>query len=70
MTTGTKIIYTERLLDAHRKSPRTWKGTVIRVDQPEDGWNEGIVVDYPGIKYFGQHVAIFHEMPHACVREA
>jgi len=67
MTTGTKVIWTGISLDARK--PRVFKGTIIRVDPPEDGWNEGIVVEYPKVKYLGQPCAIFHELPSRYVTE-
>ena len=67
MTTGTQIVYTERPMDARK--PRTFKGTVIRVDPPQDDWGAGIVVHYPKVKFRGQPCAIFHEWPSPWARE-
>lgn len=74
MTTGTKIIYTERPMDARK--PRIWEGTVIRVDAPvpEDadgwgGWGAGITVEYTKIKLRGQSCPIFHEWPSLWAKE-
>jgi hypothetical protein len=67
MTTGTKVVWTGISLDSRK--PKVFKGTIIRVDPPEDGWNEGIVVEYPKIKYLGQQCAIFHELPSRYVVE-
>lgn len=68
MTTGTKIIWQAKSLDARKIKPLT--GTVVRVDPPSDGWGEGIMVDYPKVKYLGEHCLIFHEWPSKWAREA
>ena len=68
MTTGTKIVYTERPMDARKA--RTFNGIVTRVDPPEDGWGEGIVVLYPKVKFKGQPALIFHEWPSLWAKEA
>ena len=75
MTTGTKVICTLR---ARQDSPaKVFKGTVIRVDaatEPEEdgtgGWDSGIVVEYPKLKYLGVPCAIFHAWPSPWVCEA
>jgi hypothetical protein len=68
MTTGTNVICTIRPMDA--RPVKVFKGTVIRVDPPEDGWGEGIVVEYPKVKFRGLPCAIFHEWPSLWVKEA
>jgi hypothetical protein len=75
MTTGTKVICTLR--PRQDKKPILYTGTVIRVDaatEPEadgtGGWDSGIVVEYPKVKYRGQPCAIFHAWPSLWVREA
>lgn len=68
MTTGTKIIWTERPMDGRK--PKTFTGTVLRIDEAADGWDAGIVVHYPKVKYRGEPCAIFHVWPSLWAREA
>ncbi len=68
MTTGTQVIWQPKSMDARKIKPL--KGTVLRVDPPQDGWGEGIMVDYPKVKFRGQHCLIFHEWPSLWVKEA
>lgn len=50
---------------------KVFKGTVVRVDPAEDGWDAGIVVNYPKLRYRGVvGVNIFHEWPSKWAREA
>jgi hypothetical protein len=52
------------------RKARTFSGTVTRVDPPEDGWGEGILVLYPKVKFKGQPALVFHEWPSLWAKEA
>ena len=67
MTTGTNVICTLQV--RQDRKPLVFKGSVIRVDPPEDGWEAGVVVLYPKLKYHGQPCPIFHEWPSQYVVE-
>jgi hypothetical protein len=54
-------------IDEHTKR-LTFIGTVARTEPPEDGWEAGIVVDYPKLRYKKQTgVCVFHEWPNKYV---
>lgn len=58
-------------IDNHTKK-LVHAGRVARTEPPEDGWDAGIVVDYPKMKHKGKvGVCIFHEWPNRflCVTE-
>jgi hypothetical protein len=67
MTTGTKIRWCPKSMDARKIKPLI--GIVVRVDPAEDGWNAGVTVDYPKVKYMGEHCLIFHEWPSLWAKE-
>jgi hypothetical protein len=68
MTPGTNVICTLQIKQGRK--PKVFKGQVIRVDPPQDGWDAGIMVEYPKMKYPGIPCAIFHLWPSLWVKEA
>jgi hypothetical protein len=68
MTTGTNVICTLQV--RQDRKPKVFKGTVLRVDEAKDGWDAGVVVEYPKMKYLGVPCAIFHLWPSLWVKEA
>lgn len=52
-------------MDEHSPAARSrFKGIVARTEPAEDGWDAGIVVDYPKMKWKKRTgICIFHEWP-------
>jgi hypothetical protein len=57
-------------MDEHT-SPKKFRyvGTVARTEPPEDGWDAGIIVDYPTLTWKKRKgICIFHEWPNRFLR--
>ena len=56
-------------VDEHTPIKKTrFSGIVARTEPPEDGWDAGILVDYPKMKHKGRTgVLIFHLWPNPFV---